>query len=66
MVRVIGMPRRRIDALLAQALRLARLALEEKATAEDLEELAVVVLELDEAIVVDGKQPPKRWQKDSV
>lgn len=57
------MPRRRIDALLAQALRLARKTLEERASAEDFEELALVVLELDEAIVVDGETAPKRWRR---
>ncbi len=57
------MPRSRPDKLLAAALRLARKALEERASAEDLEELAVVVLELDEAIVVGGEAAPKRWRK---
>ncbi len=56
-----GMPQARSDKLLAQALRLARKGLEERANAEDLEELALVVLELDEAIVVDGGRGPKRW-----
>lgn len=56
------MPRPRIDALLAQALRLARLALEERASAEDLEELALVILEIDGLIVEDGE----RWTKGAV
>lgn len=60
------MPRRRIDALLASALRLARKTLEERASAEDLEELAVVVLEIDEAIVVHGESAPKRWGRGAV
>lgn len=60
------MPRRRTDALLTQALRLARKALEERASAYDLEELAVVVLELDEAIAVGGERPPARWSKGMV
>lgn len=55
------MPRPRIDALLAQALRLARLALEEKASARDLEELAVTILEIDGLIVEEGERGPKRW-----
>lgn len=53
--------RSRTDKLLAAALRLARKSLDERASAEDLEELAVVVLELDEALVVDGEAPPSRW-----
>lgn len=57
------MARPRTDALLAQALRLARKALEERASAEDLEELAIVILELDEAIVVLRERTPKRWLK---
>ncbi len=60
------MPRRRTDALLAQALRLARKAVEERATAQDLEELAAVILELDETVVVDGVRGPKRWTKGAV
>lgn len=55
-----------IDALLAQALRLARKALEEKASAEDLQELALVILEIDEAVVVEGERMPKRWTKGAV
>ena len=60
------MPRRQIDALLATALRLARKALEGRASADDLEELAAVLLELDEAIVVDGGGAPKRWRRGAV
>jgi hypothetical protein len=51
----------RSDKLLAAALRLATKALAERASAEDLHDLALTVLELDEAIVVDGQSPPKRW-----
>lgn len=53
--------RSRTDKLLASALRLARKSLDERASAEDLEELAVLVLELDEALVVDGEEAPRRW-----
>lgn len=56
-------PRSRTDKLLASALSLARKSLGERASAEDLEELAVIVLELDEAVVVDGEAPPRRWLK---
>jgi len=51
----------RPDRLLAAALRLANQALAERASAADLEELAAVVAELDEAIVVEGEPLPKRW-----
>lgn len=57
------MPRARTDKLLATALKLAARALEERASAADLEELAVAVLELDEAIVVDGEKCPQRWRR---
>lgn len=53
--------RSRTDKLLATALRLAQKAVAERASADDFEELAVVVLELDEALVVDGETPPVRW-----
>jgi hypothetical protein len=57
------MPAPKADKLLAQALRLATKALEERASAQDLEELAMVVLELDEAIVIDREEVPKRWRR---
>lgn len=60
------MQRSRTDKLLASALRLARKSIDERATAEDLEELALVVLELDEAIVVDGEAAPRRWGPNGV
>jgi hypothetical protein len=55
------MPTRRTDRFLATALRLATKALAERASAEDLQDLALTILELDEAIVVDGESTPKRW-----
>lgn len=61
-----GMARPRTDALLAQALRLARKALEEKANAEDFEDLALVLLEIDGLIVEEGERGPKRWTKGAV
>ena len=61
MVILEGMPRSRTDKLLAQALRLATMALDARASAEDLEELALLIIELDEAIVVDGAAAPARW-----
>lgn len=57
------MRRSRTDALLTTALRLATKAVEERASAEDLEELALVVLELDEAIVTEGEPCPRRWSE---
>jgi hypothetical protein len=66
MVRVGVMPRSRADKLLDEALRLARKAMEERASADDLEELALVVLELDEHITVEGRRAPKRWTKGAV
>lgn len=56
----------RTDYLLGAALRLAKKALDERASAEDLEELAVVLLELDEAVVVDGEPAPARWRERRV
>ncbi len=58
-----AMPRSRTDKLLTTALRLATKAIEERANAGDLEELALVVLELDEAIVRESETPPKRWTR---
>lgn len=55
------MRRSRTDVLMATALRLASKAVEERANGEDLEELALVILELDEAIVIDGEDVPRRW-----
>ena len=60
------MARPQTDALLAQALRLTRKAFEERASAEDLEELALVLLELDGLIVEEGERGPKRWTKGAV
>ena len=54
---------RTTDKLLALALKLATKAVEERASAEDLEELALVVLELDEAVVLGGAGVPRRWTK---
>jgi hypothetical protein len=60
------MPTRRTDRFLATALRLATKALAERASAEDLQDLALTILELDEAIVVDGESTPKRWTQRGV
>ena len=61
-VMVVVMPISRPDKLLAAALSLATKAVEERASGEDLEELAAVILELDEAIVVEGEAAPRRWR----
>lgn len=63
MLMVGRMPRSRTDKLLATAVKIATKAIEERASAEDLEELALVVLELDEALVVDGESVPRRWAR---
>jgi hypothetical protein len=57
------MPKSRADALLARAMKVATKAIEERASAEDFEELALVLLELDEAIVNDGERIPRRWSR---
>ena len=57
------MPKSRADTLLATAMKLATKALEERASAEDFEELALVLLELDEAIVTEGERVPRRWSR---
>jgi hypothetical protein len=57
------MPKARTDALLATAMKIAAKAVEERASAEDFEELALVLLELDEAIVTDGESVPRRWAR---
>lgn len=57
------MPKPRTDALLATAMKIAAMAIEERANAEDFEELALVLLELDEAIVTDGESVPRRWSR---
>ena len=56
------MAQNRTDRLLTTALRIARKAIAERASADDLEELAAVVIELDEAIVVDREAAPARWR----
>lgn len=51
----------RTDKLLATALRLAQKYIDEEASAEDLEKIAITLVELDEAIVLEGARLPKRW-----
>jgi hypothetical protein len=41
-------------------MKIATMAIEERASAEDFEELALVLLELDEAIVNDGERVPRQ------
>ena len=59
---IVEAVRSRTDKLLTTALRLAQKAIAERASADDLEELAAVVVELDEAIVVDREATPARWR----
>lgn len=57
------MPKSRTDALLATAMKIATRAIAERASAEDFEEPALVLLELDEAIVTAGESVPRRWSR---
>lgn len=59
---ILNTVRSRTDKLLTTALRLAEKAIAERASANDLEELAAVVIELDEAIVIDREATPARWR----
>lgn len=44
-------------------MKIATKAIEERASAEDFEELALILLELDEAVVSGAESVPRRWAR---